>query len=432
MRDFEGKIKAGIVGRSVIFAFSQLKNDKFRTMLSLLGVSIGIFAIVAVMTLVDSIRDSITEGFEKFGSDVVFVEQLPIEPDLNEDGVFRWWEYISRPRITYREYQALSDAPLFSKLAFTCYFSAPATFEGRQFTEGETIGVTNDWKVVVQNQLISGRIFSETELLHGSPVTIIGSEVAEKLFGKYEASIGRTIKLKGHPATVIGVFARSGVNSVSLVDVDKVVAIPLEFARTIVDINQVKCNITASPTIGISSETFQDEIRSYIRLSRRLKPSEKDNFSINRLSFVVDEMKEIFETVNKLGWIVGVFALLIGGFGIANIMLVSVKERTGQIGIQKALGAPRSIITIQFLTESAALSLLGGLVGIILVTTLVLVISSLPAYSDTAGKLFKLSLNLSDAVLGILISLIIGIIAGVIPARRAASLRPVEAINYQE
>ena len=383
-------------------------RDWFRTLLSLTGVCVGIFSIVAVFTLVDSLQSAIREGFEKFGTDMVFIEREPLEPDLNEDGVFRWWEYASRPAVTYAEYLYLKDrCTLAGKLAFSSRFA-------------DVTAVGGDWETIVSSPLEKGRPFSEEEMQRGSAVVLLGCRAAEELFEGEDNPVGRSIRIAGMNCTVAGVFRKCGANTVSTVDIDGARLIPVNAARRMVDLSRTRTSITAAPLPGAENEEFTSELRRLMRQYRRLTPFDKDNFAINRISFVIDQMTEIFRLANMLGWIIGLFSLLVGGFGIANIMFVSVQERTPEIGIQKALGASRRIILFQYLKESVILSALGGLAGILLVGVVVMAVPS---------DMIELSLSAGNVAAGLLISFTIGVTAGLAPAVRAANLRPVDAIN---
>ena len=407
-----------------------LLADKFRTTLSLAGVSIGIFSIVAVFTVVDSLKESINEGFRKFGSDVVMVERVPIEPDFDQDGRQKLWQYESRPQIGWQEYLFLEENSITAgRMAFSASFNMECVAGRESYDEGAFVAVDGDWRMMVQEKILYGRGFTIGELSSGAAVTIIGSDVAQKLFAGIADPVGRIITVSGTPLRVIGVFSSAGESLVSMMDVDCVRLIPIRFALRIVDIDSptLKTRITAishqageETPDGISKEELKSELRILMRQYRRLRPAQEDDFALNELSFVAEQFQSVFGMVNTVGWVVGVFSLLVGGFGIANIMYVSVEERTRIIGIKKALGARKREITMQFLAEAATLSTLGGLAGIALVWLATLLIP------DT---LFPIYLSFVNTLKGIAIALVIGMVSGVAPARHAASLHPVDAIN---
>ena len=407
-----------------------LLADKFRTTLSLAGVSIGIFSIVAVFTVVDSLKESVNEGFRKFGSDVVMVERVPLEPDFDRDGRQKLWQYESRPQIGWQEYLFLQEnSAAAGNMAFSASFEMECAAGRESYDEGAFVAVDGDWRMLVQEKILHGRGFTSRELASGAAVTIIGSEVAQKLLADIADPVGRMITVRGVPLRIIGLFDSAGDNLVGMMDVDCVRLIPIRFALRIADITSpaVKTRIIASPhqagesrPDGISKEELKSELRMLMRQYRRLRPAQEDDFALNELSFVAEQFRSVFGMVNTVGWLVGIFSLLVGGFGIANIMYVSVEERTRIIGIKKALGARKRVITMQFLTEAATLSTFGGLAGILLVWFATLLIP------DT---LFPIYLSLVNVLKGIAIALLIGVVSGVAPARYAASLHPVEAIN---
>jgi len=372
-------------------AFSQLKADCFRTLLSLLGVTVGIFSVVMSLTLVDSIQESIRDSFDAFGSDLLFVEREPLEPDLTVDGVFRWWEYAKRPPVTWREYRYLADkgreGKAFEKIAFACFGT-------------ESIGVDGDWELLVRQKMAEGRGFSAKELERGLPVALAGS--------LKESTCGEAVWLEGKRYEVIGKFEKAGSGSVDIADVDHNYLLPAKTQKP-----------GSRRSMVIVSGAKTGHIRNLLREYRRLKPEQSDDFALNRLSFLLDEMNEIFAMLSKTGWIIGSFSLLVGGFGIANMLFVSVEERKAEIGICRALGAKRKVILAQFLGEASLLSMLGGIVGIVLVALVILLVKRELAVSLTLNAVFS----------GLVCAWLIGLTAGTAPARHAAKLPPIKAIR---
>ncbi len=375
-------------------AFRQLKADRLRTLLSLLGVSVGIFSILAALTLIDSLRATVRDSFAAYGSDVLFVEREPLEPDLNEDGVFRWWVYAGRPPVTWREYRYLEERSdgAFSKIAYAAY--------GR-----DAVGVAGDWSLLVPQPLAAGRGFTSREAGQGAPFVLVGADV--------DAAVGDILWIEGARYEVIGVFTKAGMTTVSPVDIDHVRLIPYRTMHGPV----LRSSI-------VLSEADESLVRSLLRTVRRLPPGAPDDFSFNRLSFLLDEMNEIFTLVSRLGWIIGLFSLLVGGIGIANMLYVSVEERKPQIGICRALGAKRTVIVREFLSEAVALSLLGALGGIFLAAAGIAV-----ARLAMAGGGLPLFLSLRAILTGLAVALALGLLFGAAPARAAARLTPVEAIS---
>lgn len=378
---------------SFLRAFRELKADRFRTLLSLLGVAVGIFSIVAALTLVDSLQASVREGFAAYGSDILFVDREPLEPDLDEDGSFRWWMYAGRPAVSWLDYRFLKEKgqQAYQQIAFVSYGI-------------HTVGVAGDWRLLVPQTIAQGRGFTPGELAEGAAVTVVGAEA--------EANLGEKIWLDGQRYEVIGIFGKAGLTTVSPVDIDALRLIPARGQQ--------------GPVIRSSillSAADQEAIRSLMRTARRLTPLDPDNFALNKLSFLMEEMNSLFTLAAKLGWIIGLFALLSGGFGIANMMYVSVEERRPQIGIRRALGAKRETIIRTFLEESVTLSLLGSILGIGLTAML------FESLNLTLKNGISFSLTPRAACTGLIIALTVGLIFGLAPARAAARLSPVEAMN---
>ena len=378
---------------SFLQAFSSLKADRFRTLLSLLGVAVGIFSIVAALTLVDSLQASVREGFAAYGSDILFVDREPLEPDLDEDGSFRWWMYAGRPAVSWQDYRFLKEKgqQAYQQIAFVSYGI-------------HTVGVAGDWRLLVPQTIVQGRGFTPGELAEGAAVTVVGAEA--------EANLGEKIWLDGQRYEVIGIFGKAGLTTVSPVDIDALRLIPARGQQ--------------GPVIRSSillSAADQEAIRSLMRTARRLTPLDPDNFALNKLSFLMEEMNSLFSLAAKLGWIIGLFALLSGGFGIANMMYVTVEERRPQIGIRRALGAKRETIIRTFLEESVALSLLGSILGIGLTALLFEILNLI------LKKGINFALTPRAACTGLIIALTVGLIFGLAPARAAAKLSPVEAMN---
>ncbi len=391
----------GIVRSSVCMAFGQLGKDRFRTILSLSGVSIGIFCVTAAQTVTDSISRTMKNGISEFGGDALFIEQMPMEPDLNEEGVFRWWNYVRRPEVSWREYDHLSR---------NCGEDAQISYSAL-YNEGRIIAVDGQWQSLIRNDVTSGRGFSEAELRRGEPVVMLGSAAAEDSEG--------TVSIGGVQARIIGTFAPGGINSVGIGDVDNAAVIPYTLAERIPGIECSRRVITVQPDPGCDADAVSSSVFRQMRRIRRLDSGEDDNFSINRLSFVMEQMNGIFRMIGTLGWIIGAFSLLIGGFGIANIMFVNINERTPEIGLQKALGAGTRTLLLQYLTESAVISLAGGLAGTAMTAAVCALIPE---------NVIPLSVSAGTFAAGVVTALVTGIIAGIAPAASAAKLHPAEAL----
>lgn len=409
-----------LLKESLLFALHALRVNRLRTILSLLGITIGIFAIIAVFTAVDSMENKIRNSVKSLGENVIYVQKWPWTPEDGQE--YAWWKYMNRPVPKVKESEELTRRlQLASAVVYTVNTRATANRK-TSFVENTTVvGVTYDYNQVKSFDLSSGRYFTRQECGTGKAVVLIGSNIASALFPN-EEPIGQDIKILGRKVMVIGVFKTEGESMMGNSSDDQVV-IPLDFARTVMNVEKDELDpyimVRAKP--GVRVEDLKDELTGAMRSIRRLGPSDDPNFSNNEVSLLAAPLQSMFDVVGTTGWIIGAFSILVGGFGIANIMFVSVRERTSQIGIQKSLGAKSWFILMQFLAESVVLCLLGGIIGLILDALLVFIANQ---FID-----FGFILSLDNISLGLTISVLIGIISGFIPAYSAAQLDPVEAIR---
>lgn len=415
-----------LIKESVAFAFSQLQGDKFRTFLSLFGVSIGIFSIVAIFTAIDALQENVRRGFDTVGSDIVQVSRWPMMGEDEEGNAditqeFKWWEYMRRPNTSYEDYRFLSaNSTLGENISFSIFSNQTARY-GRRSVANASVGcITRNFNSIMKFEVAKGRYFTPDEDSKGTAVAVIGHEMAASLF-EDEEPVGKRLKVGTTTATVIGVIEKQGESMVSMGDLDYSIFVPLNFGRYMVNPRWADNSIYARPKAGVAQQELVDELRMLMRAHRRLAPGQKNNFSISTMSFIMESVQQVFSMINAVGWVIAGFSLLIGGFGIANIMFVSVKERTNIIGIQKALGAKKYVIMLQFLVEAAVLAVAGGIIGILLVLLGVLLIPETES--------FTLTLSAANILYGVMIASVIGLLAGLIPAWSAARLNPVDAIN---
>lgn len=410
-----------LLRESLVFAFGSVMVNKLRTLLSLLGITIGIFAIISVFTIVDSLENNIRESISVLGDDVVYVQKWPWT--FSED--YPWWVYMRRPVPDLRDYEEVRRRSQFAEgIVFSASTGGVVSYGSNYLRNTGIWANTHDFPIVRHFELAQGRYFTPYESAAGRNLALIGYEIALELFNNQDP-LGREIQISGRRVTVIGVVQREGTNMfVGGGSLDEMVLIPLNYARTIYNIRSDQLNpmIMVRSLPGIPNQELLDELRQILRSARRLKPATDDNFALNQASAITQGLDQIFVMINLVGWIIGGFSILVGGFGIANIMFVSVKERTNQIGIQKSLGAKNYFILLQFLYESVLLALTGGVLGLILIFTGTLLVSSL---SD-----FSITLTFGNIGLGLFVSAVIGVIAGYAPAYSASRLNPVEAINH--
>ncbi len=408
-----------ILKESFLFAYGSVMVNKLRTFLSLLGITIGIFAIISVFTIVDSLEKNIRDSIEALGENVFYVQKWPWA--IGAD--YAWWKYMRRPVPTLNDFEEIKRISLGAEsVAFTLSTSVNVKFANNSASNIGMWAVTEEFDRIRSFDIEQGRYFTPYEMASGSSVVVIGSELASQLFGGIDP-IGKVIQVQDRRNSVIGVFKREGKDMVGGGSLDRFVVLPVNRVRASIDIRSERLNpmimVKAKP--NVSNEELSDELTGILRAARRLKPSAEDNFALNQVSLISRGLDQIFIVINLAGWIIGGFSILVGGFGIANIMFVSVKERTNIIGIQKSLGAKNHFILLQFLFESTLLALLGGILGLLLVfagTTLVTLLTD-----------FSISLTMGNILVGLLVSGTIGVISGYAPAYSASRLNPVEAIN---
>lgn len=415
------------VAESFNMAGSALVKNKLRSFLSVLGITIGIYCIIAVYALVHSMEKNLNDSFSSMGTDVLFVEKWPWD-EIGSN--FPWWKYWNRPQTSPAEADFLEQnirKDLVTGIAFTFGRNVKTSYKQVNLEDVRLVAASYEYNLVQKVDIDQGRYFTLLESQSGRPVAIIGSTVSEELFGSH-TPLGRQIRINGHNCTVIGVCAKEG-KSILNNSADNRVFVPARYAMNIINFRSGEsgCQIMLKSASGVSLDDLTFEVAQVMRRYRRLKPSIEDNFAVNRMSMITGAISSLFGQVRNIGFIIGGFSMLVGCFGVANIMFVSVKERTAEIGVQKALGARRSFILSQFLTESVMLCIAGGVAGMLLVWgTFGMFNYVLENQMDSAFRVF---LSLGDITLGLWVSVAIGIIAGVVPATSASRMDPVEAIR---
>lgn len=403
------------VYESLIFAYQALRSNILRTTLSLLGVSVGIFAIVAVFTAVDSLNKNIRSEIDSFaGSGVLYVGKWPWIMQNN----YPWWKYLNRPEMKYTEFQFLKDNLKSAKaIAIIDNGRSASAALGSSSMDVNMTGASYDYNQITSVPVQFGRYFLPIESENALNVVIIGAKVSENL----QATIGDQIKLNGIKFQVIGIIEKKGSDMLSFGGTpDEKVFIPYSTFSAVFQKDRPAPDIAIKALDDdIGQENLEGEITGLMRSLRSIKPKQESNFSVNRLDGLNQFFDGIFAALNVAGALIAGFSLLVGGFGIANIMFVSVKERTNIIGIQKSLGAKNYFILFQFLFEAVFLSLIGGIVGIGLVVLLTLI----------PQDALPLVLSMKNIVTGLFISSFIGILSGIIPAWVAAKMDPVIAIR---
>jgi len=407
-----------LLKESVVFAVSALRDNRTRTLLSLLGVTIGIMTIIGVFSAVDTLRNNLEESVRKIGSRTLYVEKWPWDggPD------FPWWKYINRPEPKYADFESVRDRMTTAEeVAYAINIgNSTAKYNNNSASNITVAAGTHEIYKIRNLDIVEGRYFTEQESRGGGHSVILGATIAEGLFPNGNA-VGKYITLMGRKLQVIGILKKEGSGVLINVSNDDVAYIPFTLARNIVNYENYSPSISIEVKSQYSLDEAESELTGIMRSARRLPPQREDNFSVNKTTLITAQLDQMFVIINLAGLCIGIFSILVGGFGIANIMFVSVKERTNLIGIQKALGAKNFFILSQFLIESILLCLIGGAIGLGLVYGLAAV----------AKLAFSVSIvvSLKMVILTTLLSTAIGLIAGIVPAINAARLDPVEAIR---
>lgn len=404
---------------SFVFAFNSLKNNKLRTFLSLFGITVGIFSIISVFTAIDSLQNNIRASIATLGDDVVYIQKWPWAMG---DSEYPWWKYLSRPVPTLKESRQIEDrSKLAEAIAFEVFARKTLQYNDNYAENIEIEATTEGYKNIRVFDIAEGRYFSDYEMQKGGNKVLMGAKLAKELF-QGESPVGKTLKIMGRKVEIIGVFKEEGDDMFGISKDNKVV-MPLQFMRNIVNIRSESLGpmVIAKPKVHVSVEELIEELRGIMRSIRRLRPVEEDNFALNKTSIISQGFEGLFVVLDLAGIIIGGFSILVGGFGIANIMFVSVKEQTKIIGIQKAIGAKSYFILLQFLFEAVLLSLIGGAIGLVIIWLGTLAINS--------GSDMSFVLSIKNVLIGISISVSIGVISGLLPAFTAARLDPVRAIS---
>jgi len=411
---------AQIISTSLVQAFHELRVNKLRTFLSLLGITIGIFCIIAVLTVLESMENNIQNRMSSLGSDVLYVSRWPWTAD--NSGEYKWWEYWRRPSMTVNELRTVENKVNGVQYATLCLrTNVRVKYMDVELSSVAGYAVTPDFDRIQNIEIAAGRYLSSAELEGGNDAVVLGSQVYTDLFGTVNA-IGKSVSFLGRRYTVVGVMKKVGQNMAGF-DFDNGLIFSYYSAANLMDVKSldVDPSLMVKAAAGHNVADVKDEVEGALRQERKVRPGRSNDFSINQLSQVSERLTAVFSSIDMIGGIIGFFSLLVGGFGIANIMFVTVKERTKIIGLKKAIGAKRSVILTEFLVEAIALCIIGGMIGIIIVLLLSLLL--------TYGADFAVTLSFKNFFLGLFISVIVGVLSGIIPAWAASRLNPVDAIR---
>ncbi|MCF8242442.1 MAG: ABC transporter permease [Melioribacteraceae bacterium] len=407
------------IKESVVMAFDSLTNNKLRTVLTLLGISIGLFSIIIVMTAIGAIQKSVEDTFNSIGTNNFIIQKYPA---INVGGHGSWRKYRNRKDLTVEMGERLIDmTSLPQAIGLQLDRGGRVVKYGNESTnpDVELIGVNLDEFIVSDRVIGEGRGFTKQDIEYSRNICILGTDIVDKLFPSIYP-IGEEIRVGNLSLEVVGILEKKG--SVLGASQDNFVIIPITlFTKTYGDSRSGNYTIMA-PSAELTQATM-DEVIGALRVIRKVKPGEENDFEIITNDQLIDQFNDITQYFKLGAAVIAFIALVAAGIGIMNIMLVSVSERTKEIGIRKAIGAKRSYIRSQFVIEAIVLSQIGGLIGIIL--------------GVLGGNLVAVTLGVSVILpvewilLGLTITTLVGVTFGAYPAFKASNLDPIEALRYE-
>lgn len=411
-----------IIVESIRQAFSSMLANKLRTFLSLVGITIGIFCIISVKSAVDSLKDNVMDGLSEIGTGVVYVEKFPWNDGDWENNYFK---YMKRPDPDFQDFEVIKKkSKLADKLAYTVFTGGKTIkYKSSSVSNLSVMGSSFDFQDIQSLDMEKGRYFTRSEYNSGANKIILGSIAAKELFQNIDP-IGKEVKLFGQNYNIIGVLKEEGESMFNFMNFDDVIWISLTNARRFMNIKDgrgIGESLVVRGKDGVDNEELKGELTGILRSHRRLRPKDGDNFSLMELSSLNKVLDGFFGTLNVAGFFIGGFALIVGMFSVANIMFVSVKERTNIIGIKKALGAKKYVILSEFLIEAIVLCIIGGCIGLLVSFGMIKLIAVMMD--------FNMKLTLNNALVGLIISIVVGVISGIIPAFLASRLDAVVAIR---
>ncbi|HEX4878141.1 MAG TPA: ABC transporter permease [Chitinophagaceae bacterium] len=409
-----------IIGSSFLMALQELWKNKLRTFLSLFGITIGIFCIIGVLATVNSLEQNIQNEVKSLGNNTIYIDKWDYSAGGGPN--YPWWKYVNRPVPKYHEIKYIKEGtPKAKYVAFTNQAVDVVDYKGNRLSNVNIYSLSEDFDDIQSFSIQYGRYISDADFSRGNNVAVIGNEIAEKLFGTSEVAEGKIIQIRGKRVLVIGVIKKQGKQMIGGWEFDKSVLMPYNFGRGL--LNELKADpvIMVQGYANVPSKALKDELAGTMRAIHKLSPTKEEDFALNDINDFSAAISSLFVNLNIGGWAIAALSLIVGMFGVANIMFVSVRERTSQIGLKKAIGAKRRVILAEFLLESAFLCVIGGLIGL----TLVFLLTKLL----TLALNFPVFISTSHMVMAIGICIAVGIIAGFIPARQAATMDPVEAIR---
>ncbi len=394
-------------------AFLAIKANKMRSILTTLGIVIGVVSVTMMATAIEGVDRKFAESASAFGANVLYVQKYPWVG--HED----WWIYRNRKDITLQISNDIeNNAKLVEAVAPNVVTVRSSQYLDKVMKNTFVTGTNEQYIYASATAIKDGRFISQEEAQGGRPVCVIGANIAENLFPNIDP-IGKTLKIAGYPYQIIGVLEKQG-GLFGIFTADNRAFIPIRsFMNNFGSRRDITINVLAKR--GVDIDDVKEELRGIIRKARKLSPAAPDDFNINEQDLLIQTFSTITAVIAGVGFFITGLSLFVGGIGIMNIMFVSVTERTKEIGIRKAIGAKRRTILLQFLIESSVICLIGGFIGLAISYPLSLL----------ANQILPTAMPLSVVFIAISISLIVGVISGFLPAYKASRLDPVEALRYE-
>lgn len=398
----------------------ELWKNKLRTTLSLFGIMIGIFCLIGVLVIVNSLEQNIKNEVNSLGTNTIYVDKWDYTAGGNSE--YPWWKFVNRPSPKYEEVKQIQERTASAKYtAFRITVNDKVEYEGSILSNINYFGVTEDFNGIQPLEISFGRYISDAEFDRGGSTIVIGNEVAEKLFGEPQLAVDKEVTIRGKKVLVIGVIKKQGKQMIGGWEFDQSIVMPYKFSRTIMNELRADPLIMVQGKDNLTSKALKDDLIGTMRAIHKLSPTQDDDFALNDINDLSASISKAFVSLNIGGWAIAALSLIVGMFGVANIMFVTVRERTSQIGLKKAIGAKSRVILTEFLLESAFLCIIGGFIGLLLVFILTKILS---------GVLnFPVFISTDNLVMAIVICIVVGVLAGFIPARQAAKMDPVVAIR---